>query len=122
MLLLHYASLGLLMKRDYFFLMCLPPLTTLKPYHPLDSPEYKRARNEIKKKSSDTLKLQKKAKKGERNPPAFQVSAFDPVSPSGSVCLSTLSAAAAIGCDVWSHDAIPEWFGSALPISTGWRR
>ncbi|CAL8337334.1 unnamed protein product, partial [Gadus morhua 'NCC'] len=26
--------------------------------------EYKRARNEIKKKSSDTLKLQKKAKKG----------------------------------------------------------
>lgn len=27
-------------------------------------PEYKRARQEIKKKSSDTLKLQKKAKKG----------------------------------------------------------
>lgn len=29
--------------------------------------EYKRARQEIKKKSSDTLKLQKKAKKGNRN-------------------------------------------------------
>lgn len=28
-------------------------------------PEYKRARHEIKKKSSDTLKLQKKARKGE---------------------------------------------------------
>ncbi|KAG7253531.1 hypothetical protein CRUP_037387 [Coryphaenoides rupestris] len=28
---------------------------------------YKRARQEIKKKSSDTLKLQKKAKKGKRN-------------------------------------------------------
>ncbi|KAG7270749.1 hypothetical protein CRUP_010583 [Coryphaenoides rupestris] len=33
----------------------------------LPMPEYKRARQEIKKKSSDTLKLQKKAKKGKRN-------------------------------------------------------
>lgn len=32
-------------------------------------PEYKRARHEIKKKSSDTLKLQKKARKGERGSP-----------------------------------------------------
>ena len=30
-------------------------------------PEYKRARQEIKKKSSDTLKLQKKAKKGKKH-------------------------------------------------------
>lgn len=39
--------------------------------------EYKRARQEIKKKSSDTLKLQKKAKKGEKKlfvkPFAFDV-------------------------------------------------
>lgn len=32
----------------------------------LSEPEYKRARQEIKKKSSDTLKLQKKAKKGKK--------------------------------------------------------
>lgn len=32
-------------------------------------PEYKRARHEIKKKSSDTLKLQKKARKGEGGSP-----------------------------------------------------
>lgn len=31
---------------------------------PLPNAEYKRARHEIKKKSSDTLKLQKKARKG----------------------------------------------------------
>lgn len=35
------------------------------PFSPCPlEPEYKRARQEIKKKSSDTLKLQKKAKKG----------------------------------------------------------
>lgn len=32
---------------------------------PACSPEYKRSRHEIKKKSSDTMKLQKKARKGE---------------------------------------------------------
>lgn len=31
---------------------------------PLSPPEYKRSRHEIKKKSSDTMKLQKKARKG----------------------------------------------------------
>lgn len=36
---------------------------------PSAPPEYKRARHEIKKKSSDTLKLQKKARKGERGSP-----------------------------------------------------
>lgn len=35
-------------------------------FHLPFEPEYKRARQEIKKKSSDTLKLQKKAKKGKK--------------------------------------------------------
>lgn len=33
--------------------------------------EYKKARQEIKKRSSDTLKLQKKAKKGLKSPSMF---------------------------------------------------
>lgn len=33
----------------------------------LFSPEYKRSRQEIKRKSLDTIKLQKKARKGEKN-------------------------------------------------------
>ena len=39
---------------------------------PLFSAEYKRSRQEIKRKSLDTIKLQKKARKGERNTPVDQ--------------------------------------------------
>ena len=47
---------------------CFPPPTGRKPTSQgsflIPCTEYKRARHEIKKKSSDTLKLQKKARKG----------------------------------------------------------
>lgn len=69
------------MRSVQLFVCCLPVLLTwiLDPLRPFLLswhwrmcsslfPEYKRSRHEIKKKSSDTMKLQKKARKGNTPP------------------------------------------------------